>query len=261
MKAMAQAMHSSPPGEGARELAGEAAVDAVGAVAAVSAVASLSEPTRLRIYDHVRAQAEPVSRDDVAHALGLLRRTAAFQLDRLADAGLLVVSFERRSGRSGPGAGRPAKLYRPFTGEVSVSLPPRHYDLAGSLLAGALVEAEQGGEAPREVLARRARDLGRAQGGQSGKSTKSTKSTKGIKGTAGVLMRLLESHGYEPRGEGSDIILHNCPFHALAQRHPELVCGMNLHLLEGVLEGLGMPGHNARLDPDPSRCCVQMHLR
>ena len=260
MKAMAQAMHSSPPGEGASEPAGEAAVDAVdaaGAVAAVSAVASLSEPTRLRIYDHLRAQAEPVSRDDVAHALGLPRRTAAFQLDRLADAGLLVVSFERRSGRSGPGAGRPAKLYRPFTGEVSVSLPPRHYDLAGSLLAGALVEAEQGGEAPREVLARRARDLGRAQGGQFGKSTKST---KGTKGTA-VLMRLLESHGYEPRGEGSDIILHNCPFHALAQRQPELVCGMNLHLLEGVLEGLGMPGHNARLDPDPSRCCVRMHLR
>jgi len=269
MKAMAHAMHSSPPGEGvtelAAELAAEAAVDAAGALlAAVSAVASLKEPTRLRIYDHVRAQAEPMSRDDVAFALGLPRRTAALQLDRLADAGLLVVSFERRSGRSGPGAGRPAKLYRPSTGEVSVSLPPRHYDLAGSLLAGALVEAEQCGGAPRDVLARRARDLGRARGEQSGKGTNSTKATKGTNGTkgaAGVLTGLLESYGYEPRGEGADVILHNCPFHALAQQHTELVCGMNLQLLEGVLEGLGMPGGSARLDPDPSRCCVRMHLR
>jgi len=216
----------------------------------VAAVASLDEPTRRRIYDHLRAHAVPVSRDDVADALGVPRRTAAFHLDRLAEQGLLVVSFGRRSGRSGPGAGRPAKLYQRSTREVSVSLPSRHYDLAGTLLAGAFAEAQESGEPPREVLARRAGDLGRALASQ-----------RSGENDTGVLMVLLEDHGYEPQVEGDDIVLHNCPFHVMAQEQTELVCGMNLHLLEGVLDGLGTRGVHACLDPLPSRCCVRLSLR
>lgn len=220
-------------------------------------MASLNEPTRLRIYDHVHARAEPVSRDEVADALGVPRQTAAFHLDRLAEGGLLVISFGRRSGRSGPGAGRPAKLYQRSTRQVSVSLPPRGYDLAGSLLAGAFVEAEQSGEAPRDVLERRARALGRTLAGElSGPGL--AESAKSAQGAKGALMSLLENHGYEPQMEGAGIALRNCPFHALAQEHPELTCGMSLHLLEGVLEGLGSPGLRACLDPQPSRCCVRM---
>ena len=164
-------------GEAATGASGESATEAVGAAgeaatgkawgsgeeaADVAAVATLDEPTRRRIYDHVRGHAVPVSRDEVADGLGVPRRTAAFHLDRLAEQGLLAVSFARRTGRSGPGAGRPAKLYQRSAREVSVSLPPRHYDLAGRLLAGAVVEAQHSGEPPREVLDRRARDLGEA---------------------------------------------------------------------------------------------------
>jgi len=223
---------------------GEAAADVS---ADVSAVACLDEPTRRRIYDHVGAHTGPVSRDDVADALGVPRRTAAFHLDRLAEEGLLAISFARRSGRSGPGAGRPAKLYQRSTREVSVSLPPRHYDVAGRLLAGAVVEAQHSGEPPREVLDRRARDFGQAL----------AREKSGGDGT-GVLMDLLECHGYEPQVAGGDVVLHNCPFHAMAQEHTELVCGMNLHLLEGVLDGLGTSGLRACLDPGPSRCCVRL---
>ena len=225
----------------------------------VAAVASLDEPTRRRIYDLACAHPSPVSRDDVADALGIPRRTAAFHLDRLAGLGLLSVSFARRSGRSGPGAGRPAKLYQRSSGEVAVSLPPRQYDLAGRLLAGAVVHAQESGEPPGEVLDRQAHDFGRAMGreqsdradplGQPEQS--SHRDTRG-------LMSLLEVHGFEPQLAGSDIVLLNCPFHALAQDHPALVCGMNLHLLEGVLEGLGQTGVRACLDPRPSGCCVRM---
>ncbi len=217
------------------------------ATADVAAVASLDEPTRRRIYDYVRAHAVPVSRDDVADALVVPRRTAAFHLDRLAEQGLLAVSFARRSGRSGPGAGRPAKLYQRSVREVSVSLPPRHYSLAGRLLAGAVVEAEQSGEPPREVLGRRARHFGRALARE-----------QCGKGDMGVLIDLLEDHGFEPQVVGADIVLHNCPFHAMAQDYTELVCGMNLHLLEGLLDGLGRTGLHACLDPGPSRCCIRL---
>jgi predicted ArsR family transcriptional regulator len=249
---MAPGMHSLPlgeaPGQAGGHVAGEAGPDASADVAAdVSAVAILDEPARRRIYAHVCAQAGPVGRDDVAHAVDVPRRTAAFHLDRLAERGLLAVTFARRSGRSGPGAGRPAKLYQRSAREVSVSLPPRHYDLAGRLLAGALVEAQQTGEPPREVLDRRARDLGWTWA-----------SEQPGPGDLGFLVDLLEDNGYEPQVAAGDVILRNCPFHALAQEHTELVCGMNLHLLEGVLDGLGTTGLRAHLDPGPSRCCVRL---
>jgi predicted ArsR family transcriptional regulator len=208
----------------------------------VSAVAALDEPTRRRLYDHVVRQPGPVSRDEAAAALGLARQTAAFHLDRLADESLLDVVYERRSGRSGPGAGRPAKLYRRSAKQVYVSLPERRYELAGRLLAQAVEESEATGEPARTVLHRRAQDLGNDLGKQD---------------CAGVL-DLLERYGFEPRREDDAIVLANCPFHTLAREHTQTVCGMNLHLLRGVLQGLGDGGYEACLVPGPGRCCVRL---
>src|SRR4051794_26230692 len=210
--------------------------------AGVAAVAALAEPTRRRVYDHVARQSAPVDRDEVATAVGLPRTTAAFHLDRLAQCGLLDVSFARRSGRTGPGAGRPSKLYRRAAAAVEVSVPERHYDLAGELLAGAVDEADGSGERPSVVLARRAR----ARGAQLGAR---------VDGRDGVL-ELLEEQGYEPRAEGADVVLGNCPFHALARAHTQLVCGMNLGLLGGVLEAVPGAAMDAELCPTEGLCCV-----
>jgi predicted ArsR family transcriptional regulator len=223
-------------------------------------VACLDEPTRRRVFDHVRGCALPVSRDEVAEALGVPRRTAAFHLERLAELGLLSVSFARRSGRSGPGAGRPAKLYQRSAREISVSLPARQYDLAGHLLAGAVAEAQQSGEPPRDVLARRAQALGKTIA----LDWKGQRTDPGGS-RVGALVGILEDHGFEPGVSGSNIVLHNCPFHALAQEHTELVCGMNLRLLQGVLEGLQAKGADelgvrACFDPGEGRCCVRMEV-
>ncbi len=215
--------------------------------AQVAAVAALAEPTRRRLYDHVVRQPQPVGRDEVAGALGVPRATAAFHLDRLVADGLLDVHYERRTGRSGPGAGRPAKLYRRSECSVAVSLPERHYSLAGELLAEAVVEAEGSGERPAAVLARRAHARGREMG-------------SAVDGAAGAnaLLRVLEASGYEPRVEDGGIALANCPFHALARAHTELVCGMNLRLLEGVLAGVPDSGLTAALRPEPGMCCVRL---
>jgi predicted ArsR family transcriptional regulator len=208
----------------------------------VSAVAALDEPTRRRLYDHVVRQHGPVSRDEAAEALGLARQTAAFHLDRLADESLLDVVYERRSGRSGPGAGRPAKLYKRSARQVTVSLPERHYELAGELLAQALEESEATGEPIRTVLHRKAHELGRQVSAQARSG----------------LCALLEENGFEPRSEGGAVVLGNCPFHALAREHPETVCGMNLHLLRGILAGLREDGLQACLEPGPGHCCVRL---
>ena len=78
----------------------------------LAAIGSLTDPTRRRLYAFVASPIEPVGRDEAADALGIPRQTAAYHLDRLADEGLVDVEFLRLSGRTGPGAGRPAKLYR-----------------------------------------------------------------------------------------------------------------------------------------------------
>jgi predicted ArsR family transcriptional regulator len=213
----------------------------------VAAVAALAEPTRRRLYDHVAGQPGPVSRDEAAAAVAVARATAAFHLDRLVDDGLLEVHFERRTGRTGPGAGRPSKLYRRADCTVEISFPERRYDLAGDLLAAAMATAEKSGESPRAVLARLAYDRGRQLGEQAPPADGRT-----------AALRLLDEHGFEPHAEDGAITLANCPFHTLAREHTDLVCGMNLRLLEGVLDGVPSARLEARLQPSPGRCCVRL---
>lgn len=207
----------------------------------LQAVAALSEPARRMLYEYVTAQDRPVSRDEAADATGLKRTTAAFHLDRLVADGLLDVAFARLSGRSGPGAGRTAKLYLRSRREITVSLPPRHYELAGEVLASAVEEAEQSQSPVREALAAAAQRAGRH-----------------LAASGACLQDVLARAGYEPRATaGGDVRLANCPFHDLALRHPALVCELNLHLLRGLLDALGEPGE-ARLSPAPGHCCVRI---
>jgi predicted ArsR family transcriptional regulator len=215
--------------------------------AQVTAVAALAEPTRRRLYDYVSRQPQPVSRDEAAAAVAVPRATAAFHLDRLVEDGLLHVHYERRTGRTGPGAGRPSKLYRRSGCTVEVSFPERHYDLAGDLLAGAMTAATSSGEPPGLALDRLAFQRGKALG----------EGARRGDGRAAVL-RVLEAQGFEPRVEDGAVTLANCPFHALAREHAELVCGMNLRLLDGVLEGVSSSGLAARLCPTEGRCCVRL---
>jgi predicted ArsR family transcriptional regulator len=223
--------------------------------ARILAVATLEEPTRRRLYDHVVRQTAAVTRDEAAMALGLPRATAAFHLDRLADEGLLDVVYERRTGRSGPGAGRPSKLYRRSERQVEVSLPEHRYDLAGRLLAAAIEDAESTGESPRAALDRRARQLGN----ELAATARGTAATETV---PDAVMRILEAHGFEPRADEDAIVLGNCPFHTLAQQHTDLVCEMNLCLLDGLLAGLGTTQLQAHLRPQPGHCCVRLeHAR
>lgn len=210
--------------------------------ASVQAVAVLEEPTRRRLYEYVVAQPAPVSREEAAAALGIPRTTAAFHLDRLTEEGLLATGFERRTGRTGPGAGRPAKLYHRSDREIEITLPERQYAVAGRLLAAAVEDAETTGSSPREAVNRKAEEYGEALGRT---------------GSGLSLTEILERHGFEPRTADDGIALGNCPFRRLAAEHPRLVCGMNLHLVTGLLNTVDEP-LEARLDPQAGHCCVRL---
>lgn len=225
--------------------------------ARVSAIAVLDEPTRRRLYEFVVRQRAPVSRDEAAASLELPRATAAFHLDRLVEEGLLDVVHERRTGRSGPGAGRPAKLYHRSQLQIGVSLPDRQYELAGRLLAAAVAEADGSGESPRAVLDRRAHELGK-QLGETARGEDNNAEDSNAEDRHSAVLRTLEAYGFEPRTADTDVVLGNCPFHILAQDNTTLVCGMNLRLLEGLLDGLAATEFAAQLSPRPGHCCVRL---
>ena len=130
----------------------------------IAGVASLAEPQRRALYRFVVGRGDAVSKDEAAAAMGVARSVAAFHLDRLVADGLLTTEFRRLTGRQGPGAGRPAKLYRRAEGELSVSLPARQYDLAAGLLAAAVNDATRTGTPVGEALTRVATERGRALG-------------------------------------------------------------------------------------------------
>ena len=112
--------------------------------AGIEAIGALADGVRRGLYDVVVDADHPVGRDEAAEAVGVARQTAAYHLDRLADEGLLDVTYERLSGRTGPGAGRPAKLYQRSGAEHDVTLPPRRYLLAARILLEAV--AGEGGD-------------------------------------------------------------------------------------------------------------------
>lgn len=223
--------------------------------AQVNGVASLGEPLRRALYRYVVAQPSPVNRDQAGEAVGVARHTAKFHLDKLVDDGLLEIEFARPPGRRGPGAGRPAKLYRRSSLELAVSLPERHYELAGRLLAKAVTDAQRDAVPVVDALAQASRVTGRSLGDEARQRDRKRATRSGeFAATAAVLSEC----GYEPRADGAGLVLANCPFHALAQEYTDLVCGMNLELLGGVLDGLGESGLAATLDPEPGRCCVRI---
>ncbi|MFF9765175.1 helix-turn-helix transcriptional regulator [Streptomyces sp. NPDC014636] len=219
----------------------------------IEAIAALQDPVRRRLYEYVAAQGREVGRNEAAEAAGVARTLAAHHLDKLAEVGLLESGSRRLTGRSGPGAGRPAKVYTRARAERAVSLPARDYRTAAELLAEA---AERAGlDVELRAAARR---RGEALRG-------SAAPCAGLDEAA----ELLAARGYEPHLEGAEdpegakkasdaaarvVRMRNCPFHAVADRYPPLVCGMNLALLEGLL---GTDGPvRARMDARPGECCV-----
>jgi predicted ArsR family transcriptional regulator len=205
---------------------------------ALAAVAALGDPLRRKLYRFVSEQDHAVGRDEAAEEVGVTRSAAAFHLDRLVADGLLEAEFRRLTGRQGPGAGRPAKLYRRARAEIAVSLPARRYQRAAAVLAAAVSEATATGTPVGAVLDRVAREEGAR-----------------MASTPDVLDALA---GARSRPADGGIVLANCPFHALVTEHPQLVCSMNLSLLDGFADALPEAGLRAELRPEEGLCCVRL---
>lgn len=222
-----------------------------GAEHTIARIAALTDPVRRALYFYVARDPGDVSRDQAARGVRISRALAAFHLDKLVDQGLLEATYRRLTRRRGPGAGRPAKLYRRSAVQVDLSLPPREYELAARLFAGSLAAG-----APATTRAQ-TRHTAREFGVGLGQEARRRAGTRA--GRTALLQQLrtvLREHGYEPVTAGGAIRLRNCPFDALARDYGPLMCGMNEALLAGLVRGLGLRGLTAALEPQPGMCCV-----
>jgi predicted ArsR family transcriptional regulator len=221
----------------------------------VTGIGALADPVRRQLYKYVCEQREAVGRDEAAAALDLPRHKVKFHLDRLEADGLLTADYVRLSGRTGPGAGRPAKVYRRADREIAVSLPQRGYELAGRIMADAIAESMQTRIPITDALRRTAT----AHGHEIAAAPEVAQEPEDVQephDVLGLAMDLLAEHGYEPRRDGDRVVMMNCPFHSLANTHTQLVCEMNHALITGITDTLAPDRICACLEPAANRCCV-----
>ena len=217
----------------------------------VMAVALLAEPTRRRLYLYVRERGEPVGREEAARHAGIKPRLAAFHLDRMAEAGLLDVGYRRLSGRVGPGAGRPAKVYSVSQRSFSVEVPQTRYGLAASMMATAL-SADSPGEDGESL-----QDVATAVGESLGGEIRQHARTKGARLEA--VQHQLSQLGYEPRvQESGEWTMRNCIFAELSSSHRELVCPMNAAFVTGLVDGAHVKSLRVERRTAPPGCCVRL---
>jgi predicted ArsR family transcriptional regulator len=215
------------------------------------AVALLAEPTRQRLYLYLRDRREPVGREEAARHTGVKPRLAAFHLDRMADAGLLDVEYRRLSGRAGPGAGRPAKVYSVSARSFSVAIPQTRYALAASMMATVLATSGSRADGAESLQA-----VAASVGETIGREIRRRGRTRGARYEA--VQRKLTQLGYEPQVQASGgWTMRNCIFSELSQSHRELVCPMNAAFVTGMLDGAQLALRVERHTARPG-CCVRL---
>jgi predicted ArsR family transcriptional regulator len=215
----------------------------------LASVSCLDDRVRGRLYAFVCGRSEPVGRDEAAAAVGIGRALAVYHLDKLVKSGLLTATYRRPPGRSGPGAGRPAKVYARSGGEFTVTVPPREYQLAARLLVQA-VAADRSGRAQAAL-----RDGARRLGADLGERYRADRAAGD--GLWLALEPALSEYGFEPwRDDHGTVRMRNCPFRRLVELQPDVVCQMNLALIQGLVTGLGADNLNPVFCPEPEHCCV-----
>jgi predicted ArsR family transcriptional regulator len=221
---------------------------------AVETLAVLADPVRRAMYQFVRSQPSPVTREQVAAGTGTTVKLAAFHLEKLLERRLLQARYEPPGTR--PEGGRPAKLYETAAQALSVSLPERRYDVMAELLASA---AGAGGDAVRAL----GRELAHERGRTAGEDFRARRQLRrlGKERALAAAREVLDEFGFETqRGDDGELILKNCPFDSAAEQDPETVCALNEALVSGVLDGVGCRAVAESRGRFVSRCCVVVRI-
>jgi len=207
--------------------------------------ATLGDATRRGIYMTVRESAEPVTAVQIAETFGIHPNVARHHLDRLANDGYLEMTRQRRSGKSGPGAGRPAKCYVVSEKAIDVQFPPKRHDLLADLLVRVIsrLDAAEAATIAEEV----GREYGRAIG--ESLAVANADFDTALKMVAMAMTGL----GFDTSAEPTErrLVTCHCPFGETAETHPEIVCRIDQGIIRGVMEGADPQAGPFVMTPSP----------
>jgi len=164
----------------------------------------------------IRAQARPVTADELGAAQAVHRNVARSRLERLVEAGLLEPGYERRTGRTGPGAGRPAKTYAGLPELTAIEFPTRRYEFLLGLMFDAL---------PAAGRPKRLHEVGVAFGEQLAHAAKLRPAATLREACEGVC-EAVRGLGYQASVEevtedGAVLATPTCPLRPLVRARPE----------------------------------------
>ncbi|MGH3414614.1 MAG: helix-turn-helix transcriptional regulator [Marmoricola sp.] len=208
--------------------------------------------TRSRVLATLQDAGQPMDAAEVADVVGLHVNTARFHLDRLVESGLTDREPERRER-----PGRPRTLYRARPGGTPAGT--RRYELLAEILASFVAT-----QVPQP--ARAAQAAGREWGRFLTDRPRPYENTDAATATR-HLVSSLDELGFAPEarttGGSRQILLRHCPFREAAGHHQEVVCGIHLGLMRGMLEELDAPLETERLDPfvEPDLCIAHLEGR
>jgi predicted ArsR family transcriptional regulator len=211
-------------------------------------LAAAGDPQLRRVLLYARGRRDPFTADDVTVVLGVHRNVARSRLDRLAAAGFLTVTLERLGGQRGPGAGRPAKVYRVAPELEGVEFPDRRLAELTSLLVGK-IPARGRARALREA----GEEFGRSLGARAGLKASGDVRT-GLERVCDALGSL-GFHASVLSLEGDEAILESatCPLRPLVVARPD-ADGIDHGMWAGLVER-GIRGVSAdRVKSGTPRC-------
>lgn len=213
----------------------------------------LASISRTAVLELLRSRNRAFGVLEVAEHVGLHQNTVRSHLDLLVDSGYAV---RRSEAPNGPG--RPRVVYE----ATAAPDGDRNYKLLAEVLAQHLVAtSERPGEAAVNAGRIWASSTGHQRMGGDGSRTAAATPVSDEAAIAAVL-RMLGDSGFAPElsADRTSINLHRCPFHELAEAHPDVVCGAHLGIIQGALADLGGMVSATRLLPfvTPGLCVTTL---
>ncbi|HEY5651427.1 MAG TPA: helix-turn-helix domain-containing protein [Acidimicrobiia bacterium] len=194
---------------------------------------ALGDPTRRAVYIAIRESPEPMNAADIAALFDIHPNVARHHLDKLAGDGYLDVAHRRPNGRSGPGAGRPAKYYTVSAKQIDVHFPTHRHDVLSDMLVRIIdrIAPDNIKEVAEEVGA----EVGRELAGEIG-----SPDDTGYEGAVRAVVRAMTGIGFGVSSDvaGQRLLMSHCPFGETAAAHPDVVCSLDRGMVAGLMGSL-----------------------